>query len=116
MTDEYDEYQTLQAPDGLTAATWKTTLKKLFPEPVEGTCREISPELAEQLRLAKEAAAYWSDQASLVKAKIRQEMGNNEIATIDGVPFMVRRLIPYSGHWISAGTRDALMPPPKEER
>jgi hypothetical protein len=112
---EVEGYQEARAPDGLTATAWKDKLKEKYPAPTEGVCREVTKDLQEQLRLAQEAQSYWINQVNLVKAKIRQEMGGAEIATINGVPFMVRRLVPYVGHNVPAGFRDTLMPPAKDE-
>ena len=108
-------YQEARAPDGLTAPAWKKQLKEKYPVPTEGVCREVPKELKEQLRLAQEAAAYWETQLSLVKSQIREAMGGAEIATINGDPFMVRKLIPYSEHIVSAGFRDQLMPPARDD-
>jgi hypothetical protein len=112
---EADGYKEARAPDGLTASAWKSRLKEKYPAPAEGICREVPEELEEQLRLAQEAESYWKNQVSLVKAQIREAMGGAEIATIKGVPFRVRKLIPYEMYFVPAGNRDVLMPPAKDE-
>jgi hypothetical protein len=108
-------YQPARAPDGLTAAAWKKELKARYPVPADGACREVPAELEQQLEIAGKAASYWADQVALIKARIRQEMGGAGTATINGVPFMVRSLVPYKGYDVAPGFRDTLAPPPKDE-
>ena len=108
-------YDEVRAPDGLTAAVWKKQLKEKYPAPTAGVCREVPKDLEQQLALAQEAKAYWENQVNLIKAKIREAMGGAETAVINGVPFMIRRLIPYGAHNVTAGFRDQLMPPAKDD-
>lgn len=112
---QVDGYEPVRAPDGLTPAAWKIALKEKYPEPAEGTCREVPAELRQQLELAEQAHAYWQTQVSLVKSKIREALGGAETATIDGEPFRIRKLVPYKTHTVVAGFRDQLMAPAKDE-
>ena len=112
---EVSNYQEARAPDGLTASAWKDQLKSKYPEPAEGSCREVPPEFEDQIRIAQEAETYWRNQVATIKAQVREAMGGAETATIDGVPFMVRKLVPYNAYNVPAGFRDTLTPPARDE-
>jgi hypothetical protein len=82
----------------------------LYPKMVKGTTAEVDPALVDTYNYAKFAAAYWEEQARAAVLRIREQQGDAEKATVNGVPVFSRRQYPVKGYWVDPRENDALYP------
>lgn len=101
----------LEVPAGMTLDEYREQeemrLKQLYPT-VKVSQTELDPELREMLRIADQEAAYWETKRQLVRLKIREALEYAKKGTVDGIPFVDRRIYEVREHEVHQHTVDAL--------
>jgi hypothetical protein len=104
---------TLKLPPGTTLDNWvkdeNQRIKDRFPE-IKHETRELGPELAEMLRIAKHNKQLWEQRYELIKLQIREELQWARKGTADDLPFIGRRIFHVKTFETPEHTVDALFP------
>jgi hypothetical protein len=101
----------LEVPAGMTLDEYREQEEarlKLLYDKVKVAVIELDPELREMLRIADQEAAYWETKRQLVRLKLREAMEFAKKGTVDGVPFVDRRIYDVREHEVHGHTVDAL--------
>jgi len=101
----------LEVPAGMTLDEYReqeeTRIKLLYPA-VKVAVAELDPELREMLRIADQETAYWETKRQLVRLKIREALEFAKKGTVEGIPFVDRRIYDVKEHEVRGFTVDAL--------
>lgn len=93
MTDTQAEARTVPAPlqvPGEKIADLMKRLRTIYPKFVPGKQVEVDPRLVEVRDYANYAIAYWTAQLDTANFHLQQQLGDAEIATVNGVPVVKR--------------------------
>jgi hypothetical protein len=109
MTTTDAQQRQVPTPLPLTAEDPKTLLERvqaLFPKFVKGKTAEVDPHLVEVRDYAKYAIEQWELQLAIANFELQRQMGDAEIAVVNGMPKFKRLQYPVKGYWVDSGSRD----------
>jgi hypothetical protein len=93
MTQTVTEARTVPTPLQVPSEDLKELMKrvkKIIPKFIIGKQAEVDPHAVEVRDYANYAIAYWEQQLAVANLRIQQQMGDAEIATVNGIPVVKR--------------------------